>query len=246
MSNSPRFRRFELIPTLITLVGVGMMFALGVWQLQRLEWKQNIISQVEEGMQEAPITHLFTDKDMQTAMEFRRVKLAGMFSYNEAHITPRYFRGKLGYGVLTPFLFGSAGNFSESTYILVDRGWIPAEEKSKFEALAKQAAAHEGVVIEGILRRPLGKGWFTPNNDPEKNLWFWMDMPALEKALGAKLQPMIVQMVGEQKRDVYPIPSDGKIKLRNDHLGYAITWFLIAIAGVAIFLVYHRNPTPKA
>jgi cytochrome oxidase assembly protein ShyY1 len=60
------------------------------------------------------------------------------------------------------------------------------------------------------------------------------------------LTPLIVQAVGTPEKNVYPIPSDGKLTLRNDHKQYAITWFLLALVSVVMFAAYHRLPENKA
>ena len=99
----------------------------------------------------------------------------------------------------------------------------------------------EEVTFEGLVRHPIPKGTFTPENSAEKNLWFYTDMQEISQFLGVPLAPVMLDVVGQQVPGSYPIPSDGKVALRNDHLGYAITWFAVGIAGLVIFLLYTRN-----
>jgi surfeit locus 1 family protein len=64
----------------------------------------------------------------------------------------------------------------------------------------------------------------------------------MSKTVGVELTPIIVEAVGEAQKNIYPTPSDGKISLRNDHLNYAITWFSLALIGLVMFAIYHRQP----
>jgi surfeit locus 1 family protein len=82
---------------------------------------------------------------------------------------------------------------------------------------------------------------FTPENQPEKNVWFGRDAQAMGKQLGLDVLPFTFDVVGVQEKDVYPVPSQGEIKMRNDHLGYAITWFGVGLGALVITLLYHRR-----
>ncbi len=85
-----------------------------------------------------------------------------------------------------------------------------------------------------------------PDNQPEHNLWFYEDLPAIEQNTGLTLLPLVVEMTGAHKANVYPIPNDSATVLRNDHLEYAITWFSVMLIGLIMFAFYHRLPDKKS
>ena len=63
----------------------------------------------------------------------------------------------------------------------------------------------------------------------------------MSKAVGVNLQPIVVEAVGKEEKNTFPIPNDGAIVMRNDHLGYAVTWFSLAVVGLVMFAFYHRK-----
>jgi surfeit locus 1 family protein len=89
--------------------------------------------------------------------------------------------------------------------------------------------------------------WRRPEKDdryhqPEKNIWFGRDVAAMaDSAKITNVIPVMVDIVGEQDAKRLPVPSDGTIRLRNDHLSYIITWYGIALGILVIFVVYHRK-----
>ena len=228
------FRPFETVPTLMTLLAVGTMFALGIWQLQRLEWKERRMAQVEHAASQAPMTTLPGDAKEQESREYYPVALTGRFDHgNEIHLTPRYWRAQLGYGVVTPFAV------ADGRTVLVDRGWVPLEKKDP--AARPETLLKGKQTVHGIVRLPYRRRFVSLHNQPDKNMWFSVDIPAVEAATGLRLQPVIIEMTGKQEAAYLPVPSDGAIALRNDHLGYALTWFSTGAAGLIVFLLYHRR-----
>ena len=225
-----RLRRLEFSPTLVALSGVALMFGLGIWQLQRLEWKNALIAQIEEGNRSAPLTQL--PQTGFPALEHRKVRLKGKFLGKELQITPRYHDSALGYDLVQPF------QLAQGETVLVDRGWVPADKK-ELETRSETTPPVERVTVEGLLRDVGRHNWATPDNMPEKNLWFWVDIPAMEKAEGITLLPVVIHQTNALGTAMLPVPNDEKIILRNDHLGYAITWFLVALSGLAVFIIYH-------
>jgi surfeit locus 1 family protein len=219
------FRKPELIPVLFIIAAEIVLIGLGGWQVERLAWKNNLISAIEKAQAEAPLTGL--SKDI-SALEYRNVELKGHFS-NEK--TLREVGGKQdekpGFFLLTPFTLG------DGSTILVNRGFAPE---------GKAPDAKGAQTVKGVLR-PLRirKLFFLPDNQPEKNIWISEDINAMSAKTGVTLLPLIIEATGPHEKNIYPIPSDGKIVLRNDHLGYAITWFSLALIGMVLFGIYYRE-----
>jgi surfeit locus 1 family protein len=158
----------------------------------------------------------------------RKMSLTGTFQYDKVlHLIGRQMGEDVGYFMLTPFTLDDDGRV-----ILVNRGFSPEGKEARPEGLQ---------TVEGIIRPLRQKRMFAPSNHSEKNIWFYEDVPAMSNLTGLALLPLVVEVVGEQKTGVYPIPGDGKIILRNDHLVYAITWFTLALIGLIMFAFYHKE-----
>lgn len=220
------FRKPELIPLIFIICATVMLGGLGAWQVQRLMWKNNLIADIEKAQSQPALQSL-------TLEPYRRVELNGEFiGHSTIRIVgrPQWEQGS-GYFMLYPF------KLHDGKIVLVNVGWAPSGWKGDM--------SHQHHVT-GILRTAREKRLFSPDNHPEKNIWFYEDTTAMGSALGLTLQDMVVEATGERKTGVYPAPSDGKISLRNDHLGYAITWFSLAAIGIIMFGVYHRVPEQHA
>jgi surfeit locus 1 family protein len=107
------------------------------------------------------------------------------------------------------------------------------------------------VTVDGIVRLPAGPGWFTPDNDPAGNMWFWADLPAMadHAGLAGEVAPLYLEAglpgaaaeATGTAEPVYPIGGQTRVRLRNDHLQYAITWYGLAVTLVIIYIAYHRR-----
>lgn len=227
------------IPTFITAVALIVLITLGSWQMNRLNWKQDVIRQMNEKSSLEPM-ELPAVIDNFDELKYRRVKLKGEFMHEkEVHlfVGARSERGRPGYDILTPF------KKEDGSYVLVDRGWVDYDKKlaaNRLETLVK------GVVeIEGMVQNAEHKGRFTPDNDVEKNLWFWIDIDAIKSYAGVHLKNLYIRALKKEGDNTYPIAGEKIIKIRNDHLQYAITWYSFAIILLVIYFLYHKNEKDK-
>ncbi len=235
-------RKPETVPTIAMLVVVATCLWLAVWQLQRLQQKTELIASIEKAQALPPRDiHSFTGDELQNS-EWRNVVATGVFLHeHELHATPRYLRNKLGYAILTPL---AITNGRETQYVLVNRGWVDREKREASTRSAGNTTA--AVIVEGAVRLQMKQKMFTPNNQPEINLWLWYDLPAMSKATGLKLLPIIIDAAavrnvdGSDIKDA-PEPFPVEIKIRNDHAGYAVTWFLLALSALGVFVAYYAE-----
>ena len=96
------------------------------------------------------------------------------------------------------------------------------------------------VRIEGIARIPPPRGWLRPDNQPEENLWFWIDLPAMAAYAGAPtVVPLVVEAGPGGAPEALPVEGQSAIDIPNNHLQYALTWFSLAAALLAIYILYH-------
>jgi surfeit locus 1 family protein len=212
------------IPLLFTLSAVAVFCMLGTWQTQRLAWKQNLLAQIEKA-QAQPALEILPD-DLGESY-YRNVSLQGTFTGSTLHLVGRMQGQELGYFMLTPFLL------PDGRAILVNRGYSPPDKDNTPMGKA---------TVAGVLRPLREKRFFAPENQPEKNLWFYEDTAQLSGFLKVNLLPGVVELTGKKEPGRYPIPNSGKISLRNDHLGYAVTWFSLAGVALLMYGFYRRNP----
>lgn len=234
----PSFRP-TLWPSLITLPTLVALIALGLWQLERLEWKESLIEERQDRSQ-APAVELPEDLSQPLGLEFQAVRVGGHFLHErELYLAARTFDGRVGLHVVTPFAL------DDGRILLVDRGWIPDDRRDP--ASRPEGQVPGDVVLAGLLRRPGWRGltWLEPDNQSEENIWFWVEPAAMAAAAG--LGPEAGALIGEVYLDAGPAENPGgwpvggrtPIELANDHLQYALTWFALALALAAIYVIYH-------
>lgn len=195
------------------LLGVTpfITFALGTWQIQRLKWKINLIDELHEKLQRAPIDlpdhvkYVFipffrnillrmfhSSVDVLEDFAFRKVKVKGRWDH--AHtvlIGPRVRDGTKGVNVITPLIR------SDGSTILVDRGFISDEQLSA-KPWTGGSLGEEEVQLVGMIRLSQKRNTFTPDNHPEKGEWYWVDVNALADHAGgesAGVQPVFVESI---------------------------------------------------
>ncbi len=213
----------------------GTCMALGTWQVARLAWKENLVAEIEAAKTQAPLTTLPKEQAELAALEFRPVKLSGTWVRGiEFHLSPRFYKGKLGYWIIAPL------KLNDGRIVLINRGWVPTEQKDP--TTRKETIVSGYGTVNGLLRTTAERNYFTPKSQAARNVWFGRDIAEMATHDTLKnVIPAMVDQVGVQDRAHLPVPSDGTIRLRNDHLSYIITWYGIAAGILVIFLVYHRR-----
>lgn len=236
------FVRPAFWPVVITVALVGLCLVLGVWQVQRLQWKEGLIASLRTAQEQSPITMEQLPEELAAlaGMNFHAVSLLGEYEGGtEYHVIGRSHTEEPGYHVLTPFRLAGDGRV-----VLVNRGWVPLNRK---EAPGRQDAAlrEEGNVhLKGYILVPQGGSRFLPDHDTANNIWFWQDTAAMAALAGEEYPPFVIQRVADaQPEGTLPQAKRGfDVQLRNDHFAYALMWFSLAISGALIFAVYHRKP----
>jgi surfeit locus 1 family protein len=230
-----------LWPTLFTAPAVLVLLALGFWQVERLFWKKDLIAQRQAAVAANPVA---PPRRLEEArgMEFHHVTEEGVFLHDkEIFLGATSEAGRQGYQVLTPLLEPGGRT------VFINRGFIPAELKDPAKRTAGQIAGT--VRIQGLLRLPpSGKpAWFLPDNRPDLNYWFWVDLPAMSAADGLdRVAPFYIDADATPNPGGWPKGGVTRLVLPNDHLQYAITWFSLAVALIVIYVLFHRrNAGPK-
>ena len=228
--------RERLVPTLFTVSGVLILLALGIWQVQRLHWKEGLIAQRDAGVAAAPISPPQTLTEAR-GDAFRHVVAEGTYENDEElFLAASSDSGESGYQVVTPL------KMTDGRTMFVNRGFIPLELKDRTKRAAGELSGVQRVV--GLLRVPPAEkpSFFLPNNRPDLNLWFWVDLPSMARQDGiSDPVPFYVDADTTPNPGGWPKGGITRLELPNNHLQYAITWFSLAIALVVIYVFYLRG-----
>jgi surfeit locus 1 family protein len=229
--------RFTLWPTLFTIPALVVLLGLGTWQVERLAWKTALIDARTAALA-APAVPVPEALAAAEPLDFHHVIAHGRFDHaKELYIGAFDTRGIEGFQIVTPM------TLEDGNVLLVNRGFVPANHKAP---ATREGGQIEGATeVQGILRLANPpRGWLVPENRPGDNFWFYVDVPAMAET--AKLDhvlPFYIEAGPAPNPGGFPIGGQTRIALPNDHLQYAITWYLFALTLVVIYFVYHyRKP----
>ena len=219
--------------TLFAIPGIIILLALGSWQVHRLMWKTELN---EERSAQFQAEAVMLPAELADADDFayRRVWLEGSFRHEaEMFLAARTFDRRVGYQIITPF------ERTDGSAVLVNRGWVPLDNKEPETRLGGQIEGTyrlEGVVVPG------GRvGWFTPDNEPENNIWFWTDTEALAAKAGIPPPSFLVDAGPAPNPGGLPIGGQTKVELRSEHMQYIVIWYALAIGLAVIYTIYMRR-----
>ncbi len=227
-----------LWPAIMTLVGVAILLRLGTWQLERLAWKEGLIANISQRAHSEPISLMRAEQSARSDedVEYLRVRTGGQFLHDkERHLFAFDSKYGAGYHVITPL------KLADGRVVFVNRGYVPSELKEPAKREAGQAAGD--VEIVGLVRRPEEPRMFTPENNLAGNLWYWRDLNAMAASVfGQEAPPLVPFFIDAEAEPSVPggWPKGGvtRLELPNRHLEYAITWYGLAAALVAVFAAY--------
>lgn len=231
-----------VIPAIAAAIGLAILLNLGFWQLNRLEWKSGLIAQVEEGIGKPPVAAPGPDtwQALGESDDYRHVVLEGVFLdgntfYYTALSDPAGPLGGPGVMVYTPF------KTTAGWTVFVNRGFLPQDLAKEPKRSALQVPEGD-VQVTGLLRLSEKPNWTTPEPNAEDKLWFARDTGAMGSVLGVApegLAPYSIDLDAEATPSSgLPQAGETLVRFKNDHLGYALTWFGLAATLVGVFLAY--------
>ncbi|MEX0369607.1 MAG: SURF1 family protein [Tateyamaria sp.] len=212
-------------------IGAAILIGLGVWQVQRLAWKQDLLNRIETQIGADPVA--LADA---IAPEFRRyAPVQGSGTFGADHIRMLASRKSTGavHRIIRPF---QADDFG---WVLIDTGWL-------LDQTPVLDVPQVPVSIVGNLDTPNEADGFTPEPDLGRNLWFARDVTAMAAALNTQPVLIVMREAPETDLGVTPWPVD-TAGIPNDHLQYAITWFSLAAIWVMMtaYFVLRTNRSPR-
>ena len=195
---------------------------MGTWQVYRLYLKNNLISDLQNNLKTSSINfNVDIDKEY-TKILFKKKDLnTKIFLY---HLN----KGEIGFKVIVPYEINS------SLLVLVDKGWI---RKDKIN-LIKNTLFNDDI-IEGYTKKIREKNLFTPNNNIKEDFLYSVEIDNLKKSLNRNIYPLLIMQTSKTNKDI--IPNDYEVRLPNNHLQYAITWYGLALFTIIFFLYYRKK-----
>ena len=198
------------------------LLSLGFWQIYRLNWKLELIEQIENSLKNDPV-----ELSNIEIKNYLRIKTSGDIDFDkQIYLYNLNDAGKPGFEVINPIKIG------DENY-LVNRGWIPFEKKD----LPEINLVDQNQIV-GTLMLQTKPSTFKPENDIEKNYWFTLDREDILKFTGRNFSEYVIYLNGDYK---IPKPRVITAKISNNHKKYAITWFSMAISILLIYLYFRKK-----
>ena len=198
------------------------LLSLGFWQIYRLNWKLELIEQIENSLKNDPVELSNIEKK-----NYLRIKTSGDIDFDkQIYLYNLNDAGKPGFEVINPIKIG------DENY-LMNRGWIPFEKKY----LPELNLVDQNQIV-GTLMLQTKPSTFKPENDIEKNYWFTLNREDISKFTGRNFSEYVIYLNGDYK---IPKPRVITAKISNNHKKYAITWFSMAISILLIYLYFRKK-----
>ena len=198
------------------------LLSLGFWQIYRLNWKLELIEQIENSLKNDPVELTSIEKK-----NYLRIKTSGEIDFDkQIYLYNLNGSGKHGFEVINPIKIG------DENY-LMNRGWIPFEKKD----LPEINLVDQNQIV-GTLMLQTKPSTFKPENDIEKNYWFTLNREDISKFTGRNFSEYVIYLNGDYK---IPKPRVITAKISNNHKKYAITWFSMAISILLIYLYFRKK-----
>lgn len=237
---APRSRLGLAAAAVATLVSLAILIALGTWQVQRMEWKQGLIQQIETRAYGEPgdiLPEAQWESFSKAEQEYRRVRVSGTFDHarevqvNGLLSTQTRGHPLQGFYVMTPLVLDSGAQ------VLVNRGFVPTPYR---DPQTRADALPQGEVeIVGLVRASQEQASFVPDNIPEREQWLTRDVGGIAAARGLdRAAPFYIDAEFDAQAPEWPRGGGTILDLPNNHMQYAVTWYGLALVLVAVFLLY--------
>ena len=229
----------RIVLALCILAGIAVLAGLGTWQVQRLQWKEALIAQVEARRSSPPeplpeIERIWRETG---DVDYLPVTVTGRFDHGAEQYFYTTHEGAVGWNVYTPLTLESG------RVVLVNRGFVPDAFR---DPATRASGLVEGTVdVTGLARNPLTAkpNAFVPDNEPAERTYFWKSMPQMARAAGLdpdRLVPFFVDAGAGDAPGELPRGGVTIVAFPNNHLQYAITWYglALALAGVGGYFLF--------
>jgi len=213
--------RHKFLFSIFVFFFISIFIALGTWQLVRLNWKTELISQIDGSLKKEPVSLI-----NQNLKNFLRIKATTVMNFDkQIYLYSLNSKGEPGFDVITPITV-------EKKNFLLNRGWIPFDKKN-----SKEINDIDAKSIIGTLKKQIEANRFKPKNNIKDNYWFTLDRKDIFKYTGKNFSPFLIYL-----NSSLDLPKSKVItsNITNNHKKYAITWFSLAIS-IFLFYLYFKK-----
>lgn len=243
-----------IAPTIAALVALGVLIALGTWQMQRKAWKEGLLAQIAARTKAPPVPLAQALEEWRAGdVEYRHVRVTGRFAHDrEGYVYTVDERLGQGFNVYTPLLTDSG------RLVLINRGFVPEALRDPARRAGGQIAGE--VTVTGLARKPTPAGAFTPPSDVAKRQFYWPDYAGLLQVAAAggggaaegggggaaagkaEAVPFFVDADAEPANPGgFPRGGTTRLTLYNRHLEYAVTWYGLALTLIGVYFAFARG-----
>jgi surfeit locus 1 family protein len=214
--------KHKFLFSIFVIFFISIFIALGSWQIYRLNWKLELINEIETSLKNEPVK-----LSSGNLKNYLKVNTSGVMDFeNQIYLYNLNKKGEPGFEVITPILI-------DNKNYLLNRGWISFDKKnfSKINAVNSNK-------IAGILRKQTKANRFKPENDTINNYWFTLNRDDILKFTGKNFSPFIIYQTNNNKLFMTKVITSN---ISNNHKKYAITWFSLAISILLIYLYFRKK-----
>ena len=203
-------------------------FILGVWQLYRLNWKNDLIENINNSINAPKIFDSYEKYE-----ELITISLNNDFELigNPIFLESKTQQGKVGYHAVLPL------TYKDNFYSVINLGWLSEKDPEYIDNILEAIKSQDSFYA---YTRYLSdkKQIFVPENQPDDNIWFSILKSDLEKYYNSNFNSRYYFVLFDPriKPDINPLAF-----LRNNHLNYSITWFLLSLSSTIMILIIRRK-----
>lgn len=203
-------RRY-VFPLILGVVGCAVLIYLGLWQLDRRAWKEDMLADITAGIQADPVP---LPDAIDPSMKYLPVTVSGTTTGAEIDVLSHTREQGAGYQIVSRFVT------DDGRAILLDRGFVPQEARRIDRPPVR-------LQVTGNLHWPQDASSSTPAPNMDENIWFARDVDAMALTLDTLPVLVVASAVEGDNQGARPLPVaiEG---IPNNHLSYAVQWFLIA------------------
>ena len=214
--------KYKFLFSVFVIFFVLVFIALGTWQIIRLNWKNNLILEIENSLKNSPV-----ELNRNKIENYLKIKTSGVIDFDkQIYLYSLNDSGTPGFEVINPILI------MDESY-LINRGWIPFEKKD-----TPEINIFDQNNIIGTLKAQGRKNIFKPDNDIKENYWFSLDREDIFKFTNKKFSQYIIYLDGNYQ---FPRPKKITANISNNHKKYAMTWFSLAISILLLYLYFRKK-----
>ncbi|MDH4418991.1 MAG: SURF1 family protein [Acidovorax sp.] len=250
---APSHQARRLRQAVLAIVGIALFLgfiALGTWQVQRRAWKLTLIERVEQRVHAAPVglpPHTQWPEVNAASHEYLPVSVQGQWLPEKTVLTQALTELGSGFWVMTPL------QLADGAQVLVNRGFVPQEQRTQWLATPLPASAPTTATVQGLLRMSEPGGGFLRSNAPSEQRWYSRDTAAIGRALqlpqvapffiDAGLPPQPGSPAPLVAESTWPRAGMTVVRFSNSHLVYALTWYGLAlmVAGAGWYVARYER-----